>query len=325
MSGGAPLPDASVLIVAYNSAAVIETCLRSISAACQRHTVEVLMVDNGDGNGGGAAEALVRERFPHVRIVESRGNVGFAAGNNLLAQHAAAPMLLLLNPDMELCAGAIDALLDGAARHPEGSVWGGVTLNRDGQPDSGNAIAIPSMPELISVALGRSLVGSRPIEGVTRDAEVATVSGGFMMVSRTAWDAASGLDEAFFLYCEEIDLFHRLRQAGRSIWRIAGARGYHDVGHGEPVSPRRLLFRAAGTMQFVRKHWSRPWHPVVSFVTRLAAVERYLAGKLLGRFNPRLKAMGYGYREVALRPELWRYGYDPDRGLLARLREGDAR
>lgn len=314
MSGVAAIPDVSVLIVAFQSADLIATCLRSIGPACERHTHEVLLVDNGDGS----TEALVAKQFPEVRIVASKGNIGFAAGNNLLAQHAAATKLLLLNPDMELCHGAIDALVEGAARHPAGGAWGGVTLNRDGQPDSGNAIAVPSMIEFASVALGRSLVGHRTIAGLESDAEVETVSGGFVMISREAWDAASGFDERYFLYCEEIDLFYRLRKQGRSIWRISDARGFHDVGHGDSVSPGRLLYRAAGTMQFVRLHWARLLHPIAGFMLWVGALERYLAGKALGGFKPRLKAMSEGYRDVALHPGAWWRGYDPKRGLLAR-------
>mgnify|MGYP005866094275 CR=1 FL=1 len=42
-------PDVSILIVAYNSQAVIESCLTSIPPACARFDYEVLLLDNGDG------------------------------------------------------------------------------------------------------------------------------------------------------------------------------------------------------------------------------------------------------------------------------------
>lgn len=309
------LPDVSILIVAYNSADLIEACIDSISPACVRHRFEILLIDNGDQT----TASLVQARYPHVRIVESRGNIGFAGGNNALARHARAPLLLLLNPDMKLEPHAIDALLAGAERHSDAAAWGGVTLNANGTPDSGNAIAMPSMAELLSVAAGRSRIGSMPIRGVNEDERVDVVSGGFVMFARSAWDAAGGLDERYFLYGEEVDLFYRLNKQGLAIWRIADARGFHAVGHGAGLSPMRLLYRAAGNMQFLHLHWSRIGAWTGAMLMWIAALERYLAGCLLGGIRPGIKAMGDGYRLVALKPHLWFSGYDPQTGLLAQL------
>lgn len=315
MNKSIPAPEVSVLIVGYNSAAFIGDCLRSIGPASPQTSLEILLVDNGDGS----TEALVKREFPEVIVVPSKGNIGFAGGNNLLAEQAKGENLLLLNPDMILAPGAIDALLAGAHAHPQAAAWGGVTTRADGEPDSGNAIAIPSILEFLSVALGKSLVGSRPIAGVDADAEVNVLSGGFVMFRRSAWDEVGGLDERFFLYCEEVDLFYRLNQKGYSFWRIAASRGHHKVGHGQGKSPMRLLYRAAGTMEFVRRHWPAPKRALAALLLWLGAMERYAAGLLLSWVKPELKDMKKGYSLVALKPSLWRHGYDPRRGLLARL------
>ena len=209
-------PAVSILIVAYNSADLIAACLDSIPPACTRHDYEILLVDNGDGS----TEALVRSAYPDVRIVPSKGNVGFAAGNNWLASHARSDRFLILNPDMELKPGSIDALQDGAALHPDAGAWGGVTVDAEGMPDSGNAIAMPSMVEFASAALGRSIVGNSKFKGVERDAEVDVLIGGFVMFDRTAWEKAQGFDEGYFLYCEEVDLYYRLNRLGYRFWRM---------------------------------------------------------------------------------------------------------
>lgn len=314
--GSRSVADVSILIVAYNSAELIEACIDSISPACVRHHYEILLIDNGDQT----TASLVTARYPDVRIIESRGNIGFAGGNNALAEHAEAPYLLLLNPDMQLEPHAIDALLDGAARHSDAAAWGGVTLNADGTPDSGNAIAMPSMTEFLSVAAGRSRIGSMPIRGISEDARVEVLSGGFVMFTRSAWDAVGGLDERYFLYVEEVDLFYRLSQKGYAFWRIADARGFHLAGHGAGMSPMRLLYRAAGSMQFLNLHWSRVGAWTGGVLMWIAALERYLAGLLLGGIRPRIKMTGTSYSLVALKPQLWFSGYDPETGLMARLK-----
>jgi len=314
-NSNAPAPHVSIMVVAYNSATIIAACLRSIAHACTRHTYEVLLVDNGDGS----TEAFVKANFPDVRIAPSRGNVGFAGGNNILAEHARGAYLLLLNPDVELKPGAVDLLLDAASAYPEAAAWGGVTLDRNDRPDLGNTVHVPSLAEMASRTIGTSSAARSEIEGVDTDTKVGVLSGSFVMFSRAAWDEVGGLDDRYFLYCEEVDLFYRLAQRGYSFWRIGQARAYHDIGHGEALNAKRMLYRAAGNMQFARSHWSKPRQFLAFLFTWIGAWQRLIAGRLLGRWRPRIALVGESHRDIALRPGYWGYGYDPVRGLLAKL------
>ena len=308
-------PDVSILVVAYNSQAIIGDCLASVAPACTRSTYEILLIDNGDG----ATADLVAAQFPHVRIVPSRGNVGFAAGNNALAAHARGRFLLLLNPDVVLKPLAIDRLMEATQAYPEASAWGGVTLDRDDRPDLGNTVHIPSLKEMASRTLGRSTAARAGQVGVNEDAEVDVLSGSFVMFARSAWDEVGGLDDRYFLYCEEVDLFYRLAQRGHRFLRISSARANHDIGHGEAASPMRELYLCAGVMQFARLHWSKPAQLAAFLLMWILALQRVVAGKLLGRRSRGLKRAGDKQSFVALRPNHWRYGYDPQRGLLARM------
>lgn len=308
-------PLISVLVVAYNSRALIERCLTRIFAAARATQIEVLLIDNGqDGTAG-----LVADKFPEVRVIPSRGNIGFAAANNALAEEATGPYLLLVNPDLFLKEDAIDALVLGARRHPEASAWGGVTLDHDGMPDTGNAIAIPSLSEFASAAAGRSITGARRSREFDGDCQTDVLCGGLVMISRDVWVAAEGMDEAFFLYSEEVDFFVRLRASGHEIYRIGDARGEHLIAHGGNLSPSRLMFKTAGTMQFMRKHWSLPKCVAGGILIWIAAMGRYLAGKLLGRWKPRLAKLGQAHSDVAFRPQRWWHGYDSEKGYKAWL------
>ena len=316
MNPGLPLPAVSILIVAYNSAAVIESCIASIPQACARHDFEVLMVDNGDGS----TEALVAATFPNVKIVASRGNIGFAGGNNLLAAEARSPFLLLLNPDVVLEPGAIDLLIEAAmTADPSTAAWGGVTLDREGNPDYGNTVHIPSLREMASRTLGRSIAVGQGQIGIEADAEVAVLSGSFALLQRKAWDEVGGLDSRYFLYCEEVDLFYRLSLRGYRFRRIAKSRGFHDIGHGQAITPVRMLYRAAGNMQFARQHWSGTKQFLAFIFTWLGAWQRVIVGWLVGRWYPHLQTVGSSHRDIAMRPGHWRHGYDPQKGLLAKL------
>lgn len=314
-SAAGPEPDVSVLVVAYNSAELIADCLGAIANAAREQSYEVLLVDNGDGS----TQAMVAKNFPDVRIIPSRGNIGFAGGNNLLAGAARGRFIMLANPDLQLHPGAIDELIRGAGRYPLAAAWGGVTLDRTGRPDVGNTVHVPSLREMVSRLFGRSLTRLDAGQDFSGDERVEALSGGFVMFSRQAWEQAGGLDDRYFLYCEEVDLFFRLSQMGYRFWRIASARAFHDAGHGNDFSQLRLLYRAAGTMQFMLLHWSYPRQIVGFALMWLSAMQRFVAGQLLGRWKPSLRRIGEGYRHVALKPHYWRHGYDPVKGLRARL------
>ncbi|MBV7258272.1 glycosyltransferase family 2 protein [Erythrobacter crassostreae] len=308
-------PRISILIVGYNSAALIAVCIGSIAEANTKTACEILFIDNGDGS----TESLVAATFPNVIILPSRGNIGFAAANNLLAKQAKGDFLLLLNPDVELQPCAIDALMQATLDHSAASAWGGVTLDANGAPDLGNRVHIPSISELASRLTGKSQASIGEARGCISDARVEVLSGSFVMLAREAWDQAGGLDERYFLYCEEVDLFVRLASKGHSFWRVAAAQCYHNIGHGEVISPIRMLYRAAGTMQFARIHWSR-WRQELAFLLLWAgALQRFLIGRMLGRWRPKWPRVAKGHRDIALRPSSWRYGYDPERGLLSKV------
>lgn len=308
--------DVSILVVGYNSTGLIEICLRSIPAACTRYRYEILLVDNGDGS----TEELVRAKFPEVRIVPSLGNVGFAAGNNLLAKQAKSRKLLLLNPDVELKAAALDLLMDATITYPSSVAWGGVTLDQDDRPDLGNTVHVPSLGEMASRVFWRSNAARDLPLGPDCNAQVEVLSGSFVLFDREAWNEVGGLDERYFLYCEEVDLFYRLAKRGFSFWRIGAARANHYIGHGEAISATRMLYRAAGTMQFARLHWSSLSQNLAFLFLWLGAWQRLIVGRLIGWCIPHFKNVGESHRVLALRPALWRYGYDPAKGLLTRMK-----
>lgn len=310
-----PQPVVSILVVGYNSSAVIGACLSAIPASISGQTYETLFIDNGDGS----TEAFVRQNFPQVSIVPSRGNIGFAAGNNLLAAAAQGKFLLLLNPDVEMKPGALDNLLQGAARYPDAAAWGGVTLDNQDRPDAGNSVHIPSLKEMMSRTLGRSSAGQSQIDPLKQDSKVRALSGAFVMFSRSAWDDAGGLDERYFLYCEEVDLFYRLTKKKYVFWRIASSLVNHDIGHGQSSSPTRELLLNAGVMQFTRLHWNKQRSFMAFLLIWISAVQRVIAGKILSTKRPEMAYIANKHSLIATRPNYWRFGYDPKRGLLTKL------
>jgi len=114
--------DLSILIVTYNSRALIGPLLRHLQAEIATLAAEVVLVDNASADGTVRA---VRGEHPWVQVIASARNLGFAAGNNLAARHARGRHLLLLNPDALPEPGALRRGLELMDSHPQVGLAGG--------------------------------------------------------------------------------------------------------------------------------------------------------------------------------------------------------
>ncbi len=305
-------PEVSILVVAFRSREFILDCIESIFDETRRTPFEVLLIDNSDDGTG----ELVAERFPLVRVIPNRKNLGFGRGNNKLAAHAFSNRILLLNPDTKVTNGAIDRLVDFAKANTDAGAWAGVTVTPEGVQDAGNRMVIPSFRTLLRWAFGdaKALEAGGLGAGATSPGRVDVLPGGYMMVRHDVWMQLSGFDESFFLYSEEIDFFLRFRRAGHTALVTPDSVVIHDAGSGERISPQRLLYRTKGQMHFVRKHWPAPLAQIALALLWFGFSWRWLASVVLspaGRRASSWRAKRRAYGGLVLRPWRWWKGYAP--------------
>ena len=210
------------MIVNYRSYEELTRCLSSLEPFRSAFATATVVDQESDT----ASAAVVARTFPWVVIVERRLNEGFAKGINAGAAAGRAPFLLLLNPDCVAGADFVARLVDFAVAHPDTGIVGPRILNADGTIQ-GSARRFPDWSTFIA---GRSswLTKRFPKNPLSRwnlpalvegsgTSPVDWVSGACMLVRRTAFDQAGGMDERFFLYWEDADFCKRLGQHG---WRI---------------------------------------------------------------------------------------------------------
>jgi N-acetylglucosaminyl-diphospho-decaprenol L-rhamnosyltransferase len=244
------MADVSVVVVTYNSMPELERCLESVSG------YEVVVVDHGSTDG--SAE-LVRERFPHVRLIEQE-NRGFGAGMNAGMRVAGGRYFLLLNADAWVLGDGVEKLRAFADEHPEAAVVGPRLLNPDGslQP------SVRGFPTLWRLAteyffLRKLAPRSRLFNGFygagfdhrsVREAE--WLGAACLLVRREAVDDVGFFDEDFFLFSEEVDWCCRFREAGWKVLFFPGA----EVMHVFTASYNPSLFNelVRGHLRFLAKH-----------------------------------------------------------------------
>ncbi len=108
--------DISIIVVSYNTKILLLECLSSIFATIKEISFEVWVVDNNSTDGTPEA---VRERYPAVKVIANRENLGFAAANNQAFRSMSGRYALLLNSDTVLTEGAVQALYDFMESHPK--------------------------------------------------------------------------------------------------------------------------------------------------------------------------------------------------------------
>jgi len=214
----ASAPTFSVLVVAYNSGAHLPRCLAALEAQTCRD-FEVIVLDNGstDGTSVDLSGLTVPARLEH-----SADNLGFAAGNNLLARTARGRWLVLLNPDAFPEPGWL-AAVEAAVRRYRGIRVFGSTQLLDERPDLLDGAGDHYSP------LGLAWRGDRmrPASVMTEDGEVMGPCAAAGIYHRDAFHGVGGFAERFFCYYEDVDLGLRLRLNGERCIQLADARVRH--------------------------------------------------------------------------------------------------
>ncbi|RVT91607.1 glycosyltransferase family 2 protein [Rhodovarius crocodyli] len=207
----------SIVIVAYNSAAVLPGCLASIPAG-----VPVVLVDNGCTDDSVAVAQAAR---PDIILVRTPTNLGFGRGANRGFEKVSSDFGLLLNADARLTPGVLTALEAAADRYPDAGMLAPEIFGDDGALQFGHAT--PFTPPR-----GRAM----PMPA--GDCCLDYVGGSAMFFRMEAFRAIGGFDPSIFLYGEDDDLCLRLTARRLALVHVAGCRIIHAGGRSSAPSPR---------------------------------------------------------------------------------------
>jgi GT2 family glycosyltransferase len=245
------MPEVTAILVNFNAGVELALALQSVREDCAEIAWEAVVVDNASTDGS----AAVVETIQQATLVRNVTNVGFGRAVNQAVALARSPLLLLINPDCRLIAGAVSKLRSVLDAEPSCAVAGPRILDPDGAVQ-GSARGDPDMLTGLFGRTGalRVLLPFLPVARrnvVTEDAVrtgassivVDWLSGACMLVRREAFLAAGGFDERFFLYWEDADLCRRLRNRGLHIRYVPDATAVHKVGQSSQTA-RRSSIRA---------------------------------------------------------------------------------
>lgn len=247
-------PPVSVIVLSYNTRDLTVTCLHQFAVDAAAAGWQVIAVDNGSQDGTASAVAQI---FPHVEVVRSEQNRGFAGGNNLGLARAQGNAIILMNSDVLAPFSTLAALPLFLEQHPDVGALSPRLLTQDGAPQAFAFGGDPTLHYLLRRGL-RRLFGRRPLHdwAVAFPIEADWISGACMCVRRTTMEQVGVLDEQFFLYFEDNDWCLRMRKAGWRVMYVPTVAVTHLGGRSEPE--RRVASRhyRNSLRHFYHKHYS---------------------------------------------------------------------
>jgi GT2 family glycosyltransferase len=235
--------DLSIIILNYKSRGLVRQCVKTIELYAPSRSYEVIVVDNDskDGTAEMLASYFPTEKFPHVRFIQTGGNIGFAAGNNVGIRASSGKYVMIMNPDITVRPGSIDEMLRFMDANQDVGVAGPKLVHPDGSIDhSCYRYPTPAIPVYRRTPLGKLPMGKRAVASYLMDdydhettQDVDWLLGAVLTVRRAALDKVGLLDERFFLYFEDTDWCRRFWNAG---WRVVYHTGANMVHFHERLS-----------------------------------------------------------------------------------------
>jgi GT2 family glycosyltransferase len=271
--------ELSIVIVHYRSPEYLLRCLASLEAGAAGLTAETVVVDNDSRDG---APGLLAQRFPAVQVIANPTNVGYARAVNRGIRTTRGEFVLVMNPDCEVRPGAFAALADYLRAHPRTAVAGPKILNPDGSLE----YSARAFPDHLTFLFNRYSLLTRlfPNNPFSRRymltdwdhasaREVDWVSGACLLVRREAIDRVGPMDEAFFLFNEDVDWCRRMRNAGWAVAYVPEAVVVHHIGASRRKVGARIIFaRHRGMIHYFHKH--HPTHPVIALLAEALIMGR---------------------------------------------------
>ncbi len=292
-------PILSIIIVNYNTKDVLRDCLNSIVSSKFNFPFEVFVIDNASDE----SISSLSEEFASFHFIQNASNFGFAFANNVGIAKAAGKYVLLLNPDTIVNSDSLQPMIKYLDEHTDVGIVGCKIFDSCG----GIEHSTHSFPTLLKEFIHaneffkifvsyNSFIGTlikryfklKSTESYwNHDSirEVDHVTGACMMVKKEAIDKVGLLDEAFFLYNEEVEWSYRMKQVGYKSVFLPDSSIIHLFGQStkqqvqKQVVNRLLVERYRGMFYFFKKHFG----PLKLFVLRVIVAEGF-ALRLLVRF-----------------------------------------
>ena len=258
------MPDVSFSITNYNTKDLLGLCIDSVIKGVKGFSYEIIVVDDASSDG---SAAMVREKYPQVKVIENEINKGYVRSNNIGIRASGGRYIMSLNSDTVVLAGSIEKIIRFLDNNPDTGAAGPKLLNSDGsiQLQARRGFPTPLNSFFYFSGLSRLFPENRSMGGYLLSylddksiTEVDSLCGAAMAVRREVIGEVGLMDESYFMYGDDIDWCYRIKKAGWKVYYLPEAEIIHYGGRGgsRRRSYRNIVEFYRAMAVFYKKHYS---------------------------------------------------------------------
>lgn len=287
----------SVIILNYNVRYFLEQCVLSVQKAIQNIEAEIIVIDN---NSSDDSCAMMKERFPHIKLIENKENSGFPKGNNIAVKEAKGEYVCILNPDTVVAEDTFEKILNTEHWKLNTGIVGCKLIDGTGNflPESKRGIPTPWVAFTKIFGLYKLFPNSTLFNqyyaqhlGENQTGKVDILVGAFMVMKRELYQALEGFDENCFMYADDIDLSYRALLMQKQNYYFPETTVIHYKGE-STVKDATYMKHFRGFMNyFYQKHFKRSLF--FNLMARFGAFYFSIVKVFKGKAKPKVKPNRY--------------------------------
>ena len=208
----------SVIILNYNVRYFLEQCVLSVQKALEGIDGEIIVIDN---NSSDDSCAMMQQRFPNIKLIANKENLGFPKGNNIGVEHAKGEFICILNPDTLVAEDTFEKILSFAKSQINLGIVGCKLIDGTGNflPESKRGIPTPwvALTKIFGLYKISNIFGKYYAQHLSENesGQVEILVGAFLVMQRELYIKIGGFDENCFMYSDDIDLSYRVLKQGK--------------------------------------------------------------------------------------------------------------
>ena len=254
----------SVIILNYNVRYFLEQCVLSVQKALTNLDAEIIVVDNNSSDG---SCEMMKQLFPHIKLIENPVNVGFPKGNNIAVAEAKGEYICILNPDTVVAEDTFEKILNyvtlSGVEVSNTGIIGCKLIDGTGNflPESKRGVPTPwvAFTKIFGLYKFSNYFGKYYAQHLTENqsGKVDVLVGAFMVMKRDLYLQVGGFDENCFMYSDDIDLSYMIQKLGKENFYFHETSVIHYKGE-STVRDEKYLKRFREAMQFFyKKHFKK--------------------------------------------------------------------
>ena len=254
----------SVIILNYNVRYFLEQCVLSVQKALEGIDSEIIVIDNASSDD---SCEMMKTKFPHIKLIENKDNLGFPKGNNIGVAQAKGEYICILNPDTVVAEDTFTKILNSqlGTHNSQLGIIGCKLIDGAGNflPESKRGVPTPwvAFTKIFGLYKISNYFGKYYAQHLSESesGKVDILVGAFMVMKRDLYLEVGGFDENCFMYSDDIDLSYLVLKTGKSNYYFHETSVIHYKGE-STVRDGTYMKRFREAMQFFyKKHFKKSW------------------------------------------------------------------